>query len=297
MTSALAPQTEQRDGLWFLARPILPLVRIVHFLYLTGPFDTVAEVVAELREPIETAAAVYEQPAVLLAGYLDELRLFERLKKEDPDGESLPRIEDEGGAPLDFFAALDQWVSHRVLTRELERINTLLCGPCNCVLCCVGPEDSEGKSMQQEFFEIPLRPRETGLFDVERVDSEASRAAASDQEEPLSVAGKPFYRTAAPRLVRWARGWSLVLPRSSRCPQLDTEGRCRSYAERPEVCRRPQIFPYLLEGEERDGEIVHTVRRKVLAVWDCPYVREHREAIISFAEQSELEPVFRENKA
>ena len=64
----------------------------------------------------------------------------------------LPDFQRKGYA----FEAVDGWIGQAVLRRELEEINSLLCGPCRCNLCCVGPE----ADMRQSFFEIPLSPAE-----------------------------------------------------------------------------------------------------------------------------------------
>jgi hypothetical protein len=38
------------------------------------------------------------------------------------------------------------------------------------------------------------------------------------------------------------------------------------------------------------------VRKKLLAVWDCPYVKQFQDEISRYAEICELEPLFKENK-
>jgi hypothetical protein len=75
------------------------------------------------------------------------------------------------------------------------------------------------------------------------------------------------------------------------------------YAKRPEVCRKPQIFPYVLEktddmAKRNDGVRipVYMARNKMLAVWDCPYVRELQDEIGAYAEMSGLEPIFKKSK-
>ena len=68
-------------GLRLLKKPILPLVRIVQLLYLTGPFERIAQILDELGEPIETATTVYEDPPAVLKPYLPALAEFERLKQ------------------------------------------------------------------------------------------------------------------------------------------------------------------------------------------------------------------------
>ena len=105
-------------------------------------------------------------------------------------------------------------------------------------------------------------------------------------------------------LYHWENGWSLILPESSVCLHLarDTK-KCMVYIKRPEVCRKPQIFAYVLEktsdtAKRSDGVLipVYMARNKVLAVWDCPYVRKFQDEIGSYAEMSGLEPVFKKSK-
>jgi Fe-S-cluster containining protein len=184
-------------------------------------------------------------------------------------------------------------LQQQVLVAELERINSLLCGPCGCTLCCEGPE----ADMVQEFFEIPLAPDELDLFPVSRHDSTASRSSGSLDENELAIDGLSFYRLAGPRLVHWQSGWSLILPRHSRCPGLEpASGHCRVYATRPWVCRRPQIFPYMVEPLA-DGSGSYRIRQSLLAITDCPYVQALRDEIGDYAAASGLNLVLSRNKA
>jgi Fe-S-cluster containining protein len=277
-----------------LQHPLLPLVRLTQLLRLTGPFATMAAVLAELPDPLDTGIALYHRPAALLAPHLP---LLEACNFDNPS--ALPAtVYDEKGEPLSAFEATELWFGQQLLVRELEEINSLLCGPCGCTLCCTGPDGT----LTQEFFEIPLTGPECALFSLPATDSAASRQRTALTEPPLTVTGRPFYEQG-PGLYRWMDGWSLILPRGSACPQLEAgTGRCRIYPERPEVCRRPQIFSYLLErAPELDGankELpAYVARRKLLAVWDCPYVQDLKEEIAAYAEACGLEPVFRKNKA
>lgn len=290
------------DGQWLLAHPILPLVRIVRFLYLTGPFDTVAEVLTELTEPIETNTGIYQEPASLLTPYLPIMAIFEAEKagRGSPDAIIL----NEQREPMEGFAALDHWVAQQILTVELERLNSILCRPCGCVLCCEGPVvAADGGETRQHFFEIPLNDTETKLFELPVLDTEESRSLTALDDPGLSVDGRPFYE-GEPALYKWRTGWSMILPRARACPHLDRRRfSCAIYPQRPEVCRRPQVFPYALErapelDEEREGRLLpaYYSRGKLLAVWDCPYVKRFKEEIAQYAELCELEPVFMENK-
>ncbi len=280
------------QGLCLLRQPVAPLVSMVQFLYLTGPFATVAEVIGELPEPIETEFAVYERPVALMREYLEFLRPLESLKSGQETGGD---VVNEQGEPVDRITAVSALVVQQVLTAELEKINSRLCGPCNCTLCCTGPAES----MRQEFFEIPLTPREIDLFAVDRYDHADSRACRALDEKELHCDGQPFYRRRSPGLFHWQNGWSLILPKGSQCPNLETDsGCCRVYAQRPGVCRRPQIFPYMLErlDEPRAGKPVYRLRQTLLAVVDCPYVRELQDDIARYAAAGELHLAWKENK-
>ncbi len=285
-------KTDLQQGRDLLATPVLPLVSMVQFLFLTGPFATVAEVVDELPEPIETGHAVYAHPRRQLGRYLELLRPLEGLKNGAPQP---CRVVDAEGAAVDAMTAVSSLVLQQVLAAELEEINSLLCAPCGCTLCCTGPD----RDMAQEFFEIPLREQETALFAVQRHESaELARHRAMD-EEPVQVEGRPFYALGRSGLFHWQNGWSLILPRQERCPNLESSGRCRVYADRPLVCRRPQIFPYVLEPLEDDGGEggAQRLRSALLAVVDCPYVGVLRDEIAAYGAACELDVIFRQNKS
>ena len=127
------------DGINLLQQPIMPLVSMVQFLFMTGPFETVAEVIEELPEPIETDRTTYEHPRSLLSEYLDILAGFEQVKEGTFP---VPTVVDEEDNPVDPFTAGVAIIQQQLLTAELEKINSVLCGPCDCTLCCVGPEQS-----------------------------------------------------------------------------------------------------------------------------------------------------------
>ncbi len=271
-------------------RPVLPLVTMVQFFLLTGDFDSVEEVIAQLPENIETGYAVYEQAAVDLAPYATLLHPLIDLKAGRVPEE---RVVTSEGEPVDAMTATSVLVAQQVLTRELEQINSLLCAPCNCTLCCVGPD----AAMEQDFFEIPLQPYEADFFPLERIDTEASRMHRADDEPSLQVGGRDFYQRTDPVLIHWHHGWSQILPKASRCPNLESSGRCRVYPNRPLVCRRPQIFPYVVEPSEQDGQPVLRIRQALLGVIDCPYVQLLKDEIAAYAAACELEMIFRHNKA
>lgn len=284
------------DGLALLHQPVLPLVGIVQFIYLTGNFASVQEVVAELPSPIETAYNCYHDPVGALVPYLDLLEPLVALKAGIPPREPREQVIDTNDLPVDAMTATTALVAQRIMSRELERINSLLCGPCGCTLCCIGPTAEMGQS----YFEIPLQAEETGLFPVGRIDSPESRILRIDHEPPLQADGRDFFDQATPVLIRWQPGWSLVLPKGSRCPNLVAAGSCRVYSERPQVCRCPQIFPYIIEPVEPVVDVKplsFRLRQTLLAVVDCPYVRLLQDEISAYAAACELLMLFRHNKA
>ncbi len=280
------------DGVRLLGQPVLPLVSLVADLYLEGEAVSVAGVLAGLPGSLEVAGRVYDRPREALRGYRNILAGLEALRQ--PDRADV-LVVDENDQLVDPETGLRALVIQNVLTRELERINSLLCAPCGCTLCCIGPDGS----MAQEFFEIPLTEAEAERFSLRRCDCEASRARRSGDPEELMLDGSPFYRAEEPLLVRWRTGWSMILPKLSRCPNLEEQtGRCLVYDTRPEVCRRPQIFPYMVEPLEEDPERtpVYRIRRSLLAVTDCPYVAELAGEIRGYGEACGLQVVFNRNK-
>lgn len=281
-----------KDGLRLLRQPVMPLVSMLRLLFMIGPHATVAEVIDELPEHIETAGAVYDRPRALLAEYGRNLAGLELMKQGKF---SHVGMVDDQNNPVDPLTADFALLQQEVLTAELEKINSLLCGPCSCKLCCIGPDPG----MVQEFFEIPLQPGELDSFPITRHDSAASRHHRSGDEDELLLAGRPFYRQAEPVLVHWQNGWSMILPKGSVCPNLEPgTARCRIYGDRPTVCRRPQIFPYMVEPVDgsADGKDLYRLRRSLLAITDCPYVRDLRDEIAGYAAACELHLVLKQNK-
>ena len=300
-----------QDGTALLMQPVLPLVSMVQFLYqLSGSEAKVEDIIAEMTEPIETGYTVYAEPDKLLHRHLDQLRLLETAGTDQQADELVasPAIEvvDESGRPVDGVTACTALINQRILETELEEINSRLCTPCHCRLCCIGPD----KTMEQEFFEIPLQASETELFALPRHDTSESRSMlaldsgldSTTDDGVLQVDGRPFYHgadadqcgTGTPELFHWRNGWSMILPKESSCPALEQTGRCRVYSERPQVCRRPQIFSYILEQLEENGK--YMLRNSLLAVTDCPYVQFLQEEIAAYAAACELELVLKANK-
>jgi hypothetical protein len=172
-----------KDGVRLLRQPVMPLVSMLRLLFMIGPHATVAEVVDELPEPIETAGAVYDRPRALLAEYGRNLAGLELMKQ---GRFSHVGMVDDQNNPVDPLTADFALLQQEVLTAELEKINSLLCGPCSCKLCCIGPDPG----MVQEFFEIPLQPGELDSFPITRHDSAVSRHHRSGDEDELLL-GRP----------------------------------------------------------------------------------------------------------
>ena len=297
------------NGLSRLKMPVLPLVNMVQFLYLTGPFATLNDVLSRLTKSVELEGVLYENPHRMLVPYADFLREFEVIKGKKKLSASLPFIVNEKQEPVAKRQALELWIRQQILSQELETINSLLCGPCGCVLCCTGPNSEFDEAsgfkgrMKQEYFEIPLEDSEVDLFGLHRVDTTESRTMTAQAEPPLHLDQAPFYKHAM-ALYHWKSGWSLILPEGAVCPQLSQDTKkCRIYAQRPAVCRKPQIFAYVLEktpdtAKRSDGALipVHMARNSVLAVWDCPYVRKLQDEIGAYAEICGLDPIFKKSK-
>ncbi|MFC1523574.1 YkgJ family cysteine cluster protein [Thermodesulfobacteriota bacterium] len=289
-------QNTTDQGIIMLRHPVIPLVKILQLLYLTGPHLKISDLLDEFQEPFETGGATYDNPGRILKSYLPDLDILEFMKNNDP----LPwTILNEEYEQVDRLESIGLMVTHRVLTRELETINSLLCGPCNCALCCIGPDEK----MLQDFFEIPLMEQETAFFNLPKISTKDSTSQSPNSEPPLDIDGQPFYHSS-PAVYKWESGWSLILPRQSSCPQLGHNNACLIYPDRPMTCRRPQIFAYALEphpdiNNQVEGLIIpsYIARNKILAIWDCPYVREFKQKIAEYAEMSELEPVFKTNKS
>ncbi|MCI5158069.1 MAG: hypothetical protein D3906_06430, partial [Candidatus Electrothrix sp. AUS1_2] len=161
-----------RAGMALLKQPVLPLVSMVQFLYqLGGPEAKIDEIVSAMTEPVETAYTFYAEPEKLLRPYLAQLQLMETLGTAQQAKNLNAEVADESGRPVDAITACTALINQRILETELEKINSLLCAPCHCRLCCIGPD----KTMTQEFFEIPLQDQETELFSLPRHDTPESR--------------------------------------------------------------------------------------------------------------------------
>lgn len=280
-------------GIALLQKPVLPLAGMVQFLYITGDFADFADLLAELPETIETGGIFYEHPANDLMPYLDQMQALVDIQNGHHGDKQMYRVFGENDEPLDGLNAAIALANQHILTKELERINSVLCGACDCRLCCIGPD----AGMRQQYFEIPLSAGEENLFSCAQLDSAESRRSHPEDEPGLCIDGQPFYQHREARIIHWQHGPGLILPRGISCPKLAENGRCQIYEQRPTVCRRPQIFPYLLEQEQNNSIPTFRLRQTLLAVMDCPYVSRLQQDIASYAALCELEMVFRHNKA
>ncbi len=275
-----------------LQNPIWPLCRLTLMLYLTSPYLEINQVLCELPDTIELDGIIYSEPKELLISYLNELSYIEVIKKHDsPKRDLLPKIISEEGKELDILETSIYFIQQNVLEKELESINSCLCKPMNCIICCTGPDDKAS----QEFFEIPLLENELELFDVEIKETPDSIATTPYDEPYLFVSGKPFYLNPI-TIYRWSYGYSLILPRGSRCPNLDTQGRCLIYEKRPQTCRKPQIFSKVIDKDIKDKDCFWQLRRAILAITDCPYVLALKDEITLYADKNDLDCIFMQNK-
>ncbi len=294
--SAAKGSHEWRAGVKALGSPAWPLCNLAIMLFMAGPYRDLNELLKDLPDEIEMESVCYPSARALLSRYIDLLTPFESYKPEGPvdihPGNVPPEVEDSEGNPLDPMEAARAWIKQKVLERELERINSLLCGPCQCILCCIGPE----VDARQFFFEIPLSPAEVPLFDIPVRSTKQTRASSPEDEPPLRIHGTPFY-LSQPAIYEWQKGWSMILTREARCPNLTQQGSCAIYGDRPLTCRRPQVFPFIVECRNDKNLTNLSFRDTILAVWDCPYVRTLKAEIIKYAHLCEADIIFRENKA
>lgn len=301
---------KQSLGVELLKRPLVPLTFLLCRLFMATRLPTIQAAVNKLKENITLDGITYDSPQGILQDYLDIFEPLERFKKGEC--KSARRLVVDGNKNvLDPVAGMILEIKQELITRELEQVNSALCGQYQCIICCRGPLKEE----ENFFFELPLTNEEAPLFNLPLIDDSGSRKTHAFADPPYKIGDQPFYmRDSA--LYRWRDKWGLVLVKDSFCPNLINEdGRCRIYEKRPRVCRLPQIFPLALETiydpqvteeiaaqnsvsfpELTDKVHYYVVQEKILAVWDCPYVRDYKQEIIKFAEVSSLEPVFRQNK-
>ena len=288
-----------------LRNPAWPLCNMAVMLFFTGPYSRFAELLEDMPDELEIASITYRAPAKILTNHLPFLNIFETFKADDQKETDIAQnaavdaldenmagrpvtVVSSSGQEVEAFEAALARAKQNIMDRELEAINSLLCAPCACTLCCTGPD----LEAAQEFFEIPLLEQEKHLFDLPVIDSKKSRETDAYAENPLKVDDKPFYLNPS-ALYHWSHGWSMILTRGSKCPALSQQGSCVIYPKRPTVCRKPQIFAVVLE---QAGAETYILKNTVLAVWDCPYVKHLRDDITKYAALNESDIVFRENK-
>ncbi len=297
-------------GVDLLRRPLVPLTFLVSSLFFTAKLPSIDAAVTRLKENITLDGVFYDNPQAILKDYLEVLAPYEQFKKGGLKTRNR-LVVDSDKKTLEIFAGTVLEIKQEMMRRELGRINSALCGQYNCTICCQGPLEKE----ENQLFELALSEEEVSLFALPRINTELTRSTDAFAEPPLMVDGQPFY-VMDPALYCWRQGWGLILTRGSFCPNLNKgTGRCTTYKKRPQVCHLPQIFPVVLEkvfdpegvrliastnnvniDDLTDKDNYYVAQEKILAVWDCPYVREYKDEIIRFAELSSLEPVFRMNK-
>ncbi len=276
----------ESHALGMLEKPAWPLVHLAFYLYLAGDYDGFRKMAPDLPVPMEVGETLYEEPDLVLLSHMEALQSLETLKGDRPC--QVSTIHHPDGSQVKGTEAVVAWTKHQVLERELEVINSLLCSAQGCDLCCTGPDPGDEK----EYFEIPLEGAEAKMFtQVPLVSSEETQVLSREDKDSLEIEGRPFYSKET-AVYHWRDGFSLILPKEARCPNLDKNGRCTVYSNRPWVCRRPQIFCYVLD-KGRQGLIM---RDSLLAVLDCPYVNKYREEIESYARLCGTELIFRRNK-
>ena len=277
-----------------LQEPVWPLFQTVVLLALAGEYTPASGIISELPDPVELPAYNCANPAEKLRPYLDLLdRLARVLVTGRPDAGMEPFTITGNGRNLGLTEAVTEHTRQKVLERELEAVNSLLCKPWSCHICCTGPQENA----RHRFFEIPLGPDEIDLFAVPAVDSADTRSSSPYDTDDLHINGRPFYE-AGPAIFHWAGGWSLILPRGTECPNLMAGQGCISYARRPETCKKPQIFAYVINMRNNETKTgTFDLAESLLAVTDCPYVNALREKILDYAQANGLRLVLRANKA
>lgn len=282
--------TEWQAGLKHLETPLWPLTKLCILLYLTSPYETWKELLQALPQELSVDETVYEAPASRLAHLNLNTRWIDLLKHEG-DSSGLPEVINEGNEPLDMFSTVLSLVKQEVMQTELETINSLFCASMKCALCCEGPESNA----IQEFFEIPLQLEELALFTLKPIETPFQGGFEPYSADIFQMDGRPFY-LLPPAIYHWRHGYSLILTKGAFCPHLTEDKRCNIYEKRPNVCRRPQIFAYVLE-QQQDKPNTSTKRDTLLAVTDCPYVRLLEKELERYAVLNEVSLLLKPNKA
>ena len=110
------------QGLSRLKKPVLPLINMVQFLYLTGPIKTIDEVLGRLSKAVELEGVLYGNPQQLLKPYAAFLREFEVIKGKKKLAAPLPFIINEKDEPVAKRQALELWIKQQIKSLQLPAI-------------------------------------------------------------------------------------------------------------------------------------------------------------------------------
>ncbi len=268
-------------ALTMMETPAWPLSRLVLLIFLTGDFESFQKALAEIEGPIDTGEILYKHPKDVISSHINAIEdAADIIAGKKPLGKTVLTAE---GQPCDAFEAALLLAQQEIISKELEEINSLLCGPCSCALCCTGPTDQH----EQTYFEIPLAEDEIELFNLDKIENSMTLSSTCSEAEK-----EWDFLKQGPALYHWANGWSLILPKNSSCPNLSQDNYCKIYANRPNVCKKPQIFSYVVE---KQGENL-VKQEKLLAILDCPYVKELKDSIGEYGRKCGLEVVLTKNK-
>lgn len=300
----------KKSAIRLLKTPVSPLMSFVTITFFAGDYQDIGQLIDGIPDSLTIKGVTYERARETMAEYLDILcrqNVLKAGKNLKPD----KIVVDLEMKLVGSSKAVVFDVKHSVITRELKRINSLLCLDHGCVECCRGPHNSH----RDCFFELPLSSDDLEFFRVSKVNTEYTRSTHAFAEPDPVFEGKKFY-AHPPTMYHWEKGWSLILPRETYCPNLDVEeGKCIIYQKRPEVCRLTQIFPLVLDrhydpkavsrlaeiaglglSDLKDRNNIYVAQNAVLGILDCPYVRELKQEIVDYAALSGLKACFRQNK-
>jgi Fe-S-cluster containining protein len=281
---------EWQAGLHHLKHPLWPLTKLCILLYLTSPYETWEELLQALPPELSVDETIYEDPASKLTHVHMNTRWLELLR-QGSGGNGLPVVINEGNDTLDMFSTVLCLLKQQVMEAELETVNSLFCASMKCALCCKGPEPDA----VQEFFEIPLQPQELSLFAFQPIETPFQGGFDACSADIFQIDERPFY-LLPPAVYHWRHGYSLILTKGASCPHLTGNMRCNIYEKRPNVCRKPQIFAYVLE-QQPDKPHVSLERDTLLAITDCPYVRLLEKELERYAVLNEVTLMLKPNKA
>jgi Fe-S-cluster containining protein len=301
----------EESGIRLLRRPVTPLLSFLTSTFFAEDYQDIGQLMNEIPDSLTIKGVTYEDAKQVLADYLDILQRQNILKDKTRSPKVGRIVVDLGMRLVEPQKSLVYIVKHAVITRELQRTNSMLCSQYDCVECCRGPHDDH----QDYFFELPLKGSEMTYFNVLKVDTHSSRSMGPFAEPSPCFDGKEFY-LHPPALYHWKKGWSLILGKETYCPNLNLKkGMCTIYEKRPEVCRLPQIFPLVLDthydpeavaklsgdhglkrSDLKDKDHIYVAHNGVLGILDCPYVREFQSEIVDYAVLSGLKPFFKRGK-